>query len=311
MKDNLGIKVGITIEGSDGLTWPIWKRLAKKVEECGYHGLYRSDHYIANTPPDKASLELWVSLTWLADHTKLIEFGPLVTPISFQHPTMTARMAAAVDDLSNGRLLLGLGAGGWSREHHMFGLNLLEVPDHMKRFKEGAKVVKLLLTSDKPVSYSGDFYNLRDAILLPSPIRPGGPPILIGGNGKKYTLPIAAQLGDEWNCVYQSRGEFIQLNSYLDDLIEMEDRNPRDVERSMLTGCIFGRTKSAVENKIDLLVPKDLPPEMKRAVIIGDGGCFVDRIFEMSEAGLEKIILVWYDLNDFEGLELLAKEVFK
>ena len=192
----------------------------------------------------------------------------------------------------------------------MFGLPLLEVPDRMKRFKEGAEVVKLLLTSDKPVSYSGDFYNLRDAILLPSPIRPGGPPILIGGNGKKYTLPIAAQLGDEWNCVYQSRGEFIQLNSYLDDLIEMEDRNPRDVERSMLTGCIFGKTKSAVENKIDLLVPKDLPPEMKRAVIMGDGECFIDRISQMAETGLEKIMLVWYDLNDFEGLELLAKEVF-
>jgi hypothetical protein len=96
----------------------------------------------------------------------------------------------------------------------------------------------------------------------------------------------------------------------LDELIEIHEREPVDVKRSMLTGCIFGRTKSDVNNRFDFLVPKDLPPEMKRAVIIGDGGSIVDRISQLTEAGLEKIMLVWYDLEDYQGLELLAKKIF-
>ena len=88
------------LEGQDGLTWPRWQRLAAAAEDLGFAGLYRSDHYTNATPPDKESLELWVSLTWLAGHTKRLEFGPLVSPVSFRHPTLTARTAAAVDDLS-------------------------------------------------------------------------------------------------------------------------------------------------------------------------------------------------------------------
>lgn len=123
------MELSIMIEGQDGLTWPRWQRLAQAAEDFGFAGLYRSDHYTNMNPPEKDSLELWVSLTWLASHTKRIHFGSLVAPFSFRHPSMTARMAAAVDDLSDGRLVLGLGAGWQVREHEMFGLDLLELPE--------------------------------------------------------------------------------------------------------------------------------------------------------------------------------------
>src|SRR5690606_28685180 len=122
--------------------------------------------------PDQDSLELWVSLTWLADNTERIEFGPLVTPVSFRHPTMTARMAAAVDDLSNGRLILGVGAGWQEREHYNYGWELLDIPARFQRFEEGLEVISRLLHSDQPVNFEGDFYRLHDAILLPRPDRP-------------------------------------------------------------------------------------------------------------------------------------------
>ena len=99
--------VAIMIEGQNGLNWPRWKKIVKLVEELGFAGLYRSDHFTNSNPPDIDSLELWVSLTWLAANTERIEFGPLVTPFSFRHPAHTARMAGAVDDLSGGRLTLG------------------------------------------------------------------------------------------------------------------------------------------------------------------------------------------------------------
>src|SRR4051794_32892494 len=115
------IDVALMIEGQDGLTWNRWERIAKTAEQSGFKGLFRSDHFTNPGPPDKDSLECWVSLTWLATNTQTLDFGPLVSPMAFRQPSMLARTAAAVDDLSNGRLHLGLGAGWNEREHTHFG----------------------------------------------------------------------------------------------------------------------------------------------------------------------------------------------
>ena len=151
-------------------------------------------------------MELWVSLTWLADHTSRVEFGPLVSPISFRNPVFTARMAKDVDDLSGGRLRLGLGAGWQEREHTMFGFDLLDLKPRFDRFEEGLEVITRLLRSDDPVDFAGQYYQLRGAHLLPRPERPGGPPILIGGGGKRRTLPMVAKYADEWNASSYSGG---------------------------------------------------------------------------------------------------------
>ncbi|MGZ9223760.1 MAG: LLM class flavin-dependent oxidoreductase, partial [Anaerolineales bacterium] len=110
------LEIAIMIEGQSGLNWPRWQKIVPLVEELGFVGLFRSDHFTNSRRTNLDSLELWTSLTWLADNTKRMEFGPLVTPFSFRHPVHTARMASAVDDLSGGRLVLGLGAGWNERE---------------------------------------------------------------------------------------------------------------------------------------------------------------------------------------------------
>ena len=163
------MEAALMLEGQDGLNWLRWQRIAQAVEDLGFAGLYRSDHYTNTQPPDKDSLELWVSLTWLASHTKRIEFGPLVSPVSFRHPTMTARMASAVDDLSDGRLRLGLGAGWQEREHANYGWKLLDIPARFARFEEGLEVVTRLLKSDEPVNFEGAYFPLKEATLLPRP----------------------------------------------------------------------------------------------------------------------------------------------
>ncbi|PMP82174.1 MAG: LLM class F420-dependent oxidoreductase, partial [Chloroflexus aggregans] len=151
------IEIALMIEGQNRLTWPRWQRLAQAAEDLGFVGLYRSDHFTNANPPEKESLELWVSLTWLASHTKRIEFGPLVSPVSFRHPALTARMAAAVDDLAGGRLQLGLGAGWQEREHTMFGFDLLQVQERFHRFAEGLEVVTRLLRSETPITWIGEY----------------------------------------------------------------------------------------------------------------------------------------------------------
>jgi alkanesulfonate monooxygenase SsuD/methylene tetrahydromethanopterin reductase-like flavin-dependent oxidoreductase (luciferase family) len=205
------LEIAIMLEGQNGLTWTRWQQIARLVEDLGFVGLYRSDHFTNGNAPDLESLELWTSLTWLACNTSRIEFGPLVTPFSFRHPAHTARMASAVDDLSNGRLTLGLGAGWQDREHQLFGFDLLDTKPRFDRFDEGMEVVTRLLQSNEPVSFDGKYYQLRGATLLPRPQRNGGPKILVGGSGKR-TLGNVVKYASEWNCNFHSASQCAALD---------------------------------------------------------------------------------------------------
>ncbi len=302
------MEIAIMIEGQNGLTWPRWQRIATAVEELGFVGLYRSDHYTNAGPPDIESLELWVSLTWLASHTQRIEFGPLVTPVSFRQPTMTARMAAAVDDLSGGRLTLGLGAGWQEREHINYGWDLLPVPQRFARFEEGVRIIRHLLRQDEPLNFDGEYYRLHDAVLLPRPERPGGPPILIGGGGPRRSLPMAARYADEWNAVYKNPAQYAELNGILDDLLVAEGREPGSVKRSLMTGIFFGRDEAEVAHK--LAGRKLSVAEMhERGAAAGTAGRVRDQFAAWSEAGVQRVMLQWLDLDDLAGLEAFAAAV--
>lgn len=305
------IEVAIMIEGQNGLTWPRWQRIATAVEDLGFSGLYRSDHYTNADPPDQDSLELWVSLAWLASHTKRIEFGPLVSPVSFRQPTMTARMASAVDDLSVGRLTLGLGAGWQEREHTNYSWNLLKVPQRFSRFEEGLEIISQLLHSDSPIDFKGDYYQVQEGILLPRPSRPSGPPILIGGNGPKRTLPLVAHFANEWNAVYIPPKQIIELNGILDNLLENEGRKPQNVKRSLMTGIVFDKDRNEVVNKVKERTQGKLSPQelAKRGLVIGSSNEIVEQLGTINEAGIQRVMLQWLDLDDLDGLEALANGV--
>ena len=299
--------IAIMVEGQNGLTWPRWQRIARAVEDLGFTGLYRSDHFTNAGPPDKDSLELWTSLTWLATHTRRLTFGPLVTPCSFRHPVMTARMATAVDELSGGRLVLGMGAGWQEREHSNYGFDLLSLPERMQRFHESLQVVTRLFTSDEPLTFPGRFYRLQESVLLPRP-RPGGPPILVGGNGLKRTLPLAAQFAVEWNATFQAPASFQRLSSRLDGLVRREQRDPRAVRRSMMTGVVFGRSAGEVAERLARR-GRSAEDLRSRGILIGTGEKVVEQLGELAAAGLQGIMLQWLDLDDLDGLEGLARSV--
>ena len=199
--------ISIMIEGQQGLNWARWKRLAAAVDELGFAGLFRSDHFTDPRPPDDDSLEMVVSLAYVADHTQRIHFGPLVAPVSFRDPVMLARQAAALDDLSGGRLLLGLGAGWQEREHQMFGYALGDVETRMARLEEGLEVVTRLLRDTQAPTFQGRFYHVEAGASI-RPKNPGGPRILIGGNGPQRTLPLAARFADVWNGTFLTPAAF-------------------------------------------------------------------------------------------------------
>lgn len=313
------VAISIQIEGQNGLTWPHWKQLVSEVENLGFAGLFRSDHFTNARPPDKDSLELIVSLAYLADHSQHIHFGPLVSPISFRDPTLLVRQAAALDDLSGGRMILGLGAGWQDREHRLFGHELGDIPTRMARFEEGLEVITRLLNSEEPVTYEGKFFQLHEALLLPRPQRPRGPEIMIGGNGPKRTLPLVVRFADIWNANFLSPVAFEERSAMLDEMLRTAGRNPSEVKRTVMLSFTFARNIGELDRRLrwrqdnQSYAGKSLDHVIEElsndGAIVGTPDMIVEQINAYGKVGADELILQWMDLDDMNGLRAFANSV--
>jgi alkanesulfonate monooxygenase SsuD/methylene tetrahydromethanopterin reductase-like flavin-dependent oxidoreductase (luciferase family) len=172
-------------------------------------------------------------------------------------------------------------------------------------------VITRLLHSDQPVNLDGQYFSLHDAILLPRPQRPGGPPILIGGNGRQRTLPLVARYADVWNAVLIPAEEAASLNRLLTESLEENGRKPGDVQRTLMTGCIFGTNDAEVNLKVSQRTQgKRTAAELRqRGLVVGTGSEVVDQLGKLAEAGIQRVMLQWLDLDDMDGLEAMAQHV--
>jgi F420-dependent oxidoreductase-like protein len=297
------MEVALMIEGQNGLNWPRWQRIVRAAEDLGFVALYRSDHLTNPGPPDLDALELWVSLTWLASNTKRIEFGPLVTPLSFRHPVWVAKQASAIDDLSGGRLQLGLGAGWQEREHQHYGFDLLTVKQRLARFQEGLEVITSLLNSNEPVSFEGQYYHLQEATLLPRPQRAGQLPIVIGG--KRASLPFVVRYATEWNVAFQPFSNVAALSKQLDELLIKADRKPGDIKRSFMATAIFGRDDQEVRQKV-VSTGRTVEELRGAGLFVGTASEIVEQLGQLAEIGIQRVMLQWLELDDIDRLEALA-----
>jgi len=301
--------IGIMLEGQMGLNWPRWKAILQAAEDFGFQHVFRSDHIVNPTPPDEDSLELWVSLTYAASHTKRIEFGPMVAPVTFRHPVMTARMAAQIDDLSGGRLVLGLGAGWNEREHHDYGIPFYDMKTRFEMLHDALEITSHLFNSNAPVTYDGPHFSLHDAMLLPRPQRAGGPPILIGGRGPKKSLPLTAKYAREWNYAFSSIETFKTTNALLTDLIIQEGRAPTDVKRSVATHAVFGKNEADLKDKLQRAGVSTTTDLWTQGHTVGTASEFIEHVHQWQDAGVERLLLQWLDLDDLAGLEMIARDV--
>lgn len=310
------VALSVSLEGWLGLTWDHWKRFAAEIEPCGFASLFLSDHFLLQEPPAHPSLELIVALTYLATQTNRIHFGSMVAPLSIRDPVLLARQAAALDDLSRGRMILGVGAGWNEPEHAMFGYHLGDIKTRMARLEEGLDVILRLLRSDEPVSYAGRFFQLRQAMLLPRPHRPGGPPILIGGTGPHRTLPLVARYADSWNAIRLTPEEFRARSSHLDQLLHAAGRAARVVKRTVTVPVFCGRTASEIEHQTRGIrrfrVFADMPLHelrTQRAAIVGSPEDVVRQIRAYADAGADEVLVHWFTTDDTDGLKALAEHV--
>jgi len=247
--------------------------IARAVEDRGLDSVWVGDHLLYRGP-DRGPWDCWSTLAWLAGITQRVELGPLVACTAFHQPGVLARMAAAVDELSGGRLVLGVGAGWNEAEFVAFGLPF----DHLvSRFEESFTIVRSLLAGER-VTLRGRFHQVEDAVLLPAPGR--RPKLMIGANAPRM-LSIALPHVDCWNTWFTRYGNtpegFAAHNAEVDAAAERAGRDPQEIERS---ACVFVSAEGAGERQNDASTPP-VPVERLR-----------EHLQALAQAGADEAILV-------------------
>jgi probable F420-dependent oxidoreductase len=229
------LRVGVQLpEVERDVRWPEYLAMARRAEELGYDSLWLGDHllYRFADGTSRGPWEAWTMLSALAASTSRIRLGPLVAATAFHSPAMLAKMAATVDEISGGRLVLGLGAGWNETEFRAFGFPF----DHrIDRFEEAFTIVRTLLR-DGAIDFDGRYFQARDCELLPRSARPGGPPLLIGSRGERM-LRITLPHVDAWNVWFKdtdnSPAGVPPLRELVDGICREVGRDPAAVERTV------------------------------------------------------------------------------
>lgn len=311
--------LGVMIEGQEGLTWDRWRRIIRATEDLGFESLFRSDHFFSlSGPHNREALETFISFVLVAEESSRIKFGPLVASMTFREPSLVARMAAQIDQLSGGRFILGVGAGWNVPEHEAFGLHFPPVRERMDRLEEGIRVIRALWGPD-PVSFEGRYYQLKDVECYPKPAQSPGQ-LLVGGSGEKRTLRIVAEHANEWNAVGQTLEGYRQKTEVLLRHCEAVGRDPSTIRRSMMTGFVIGKDEAAQRAHLAKVVetlpmlgrgdPGEVLSGMKsRGWLVGTPDEFVQELGRRKEAGVQRLMMQHQAQEDFATLELIASEV--
>jgi F420-dependent oxidoreductase-like protein len=308
------MRVGVMIEGQEGLTWERWFRLARAAEDLGYESLCRSDHLTGLTgETERPSLETWASLAALAERTRRIRFGPLVCPMTFYHPAWLAKTATAVDRLSGGRLDLGIGAGWNEYEHRMFGVPFPPLRERMDRLECGARVIRAL-GAGQPVTLTQPHYPLERAQSHPRPTH-GRLRLVVGGRGERRTLRITAEFADEWNLTRVDVAGFEAKNRVLARHCGEVGRDPATLTRSLMVPLAIGRDGFDVARRIAAAravfpaLPADEAAWRAAGFLAGPPETVLADLGRWAAAGLDRVLLQMLDQEDLAALDLFARTV--
>jgi alkanesulfonate monooxygenase SsuD/methylene tetrahydromethanopterin reductase-like flavin-dependent oxidoreductase (luciferase family) len=284
------MKFGILVEVEEGLDWERWRRVYTSAERLGFESVWLSDHLLSPWSNAHIGLETWTALAVAAAETRRLVLGPLVSPVSFREPAIVARMAHALDALSDGRIVVGLGLGWNTDEHARAGIRFPPTRERTERLVESVKRIRC---------ESGDRHM----------------PILIGGKGARRTLPVVAQYADEWNLTTSSASEFASVSAQLDSLCAQSGRAARDIRRSVATGILVGRDTLDLERRAERM-RRCVPPLTSLAAaremgwIVGTQDEVATHVSLLEEAGVQRVIFGHYDLDDTETLGLIAERLF-
>jgi alkanesulfonate monooxygenase len=300
----------IFVEPQQGASYAQQLAVAQRSEALGFDAFFRSDHYLHMSGDGlPGPTDSWVTLGAIARETSTIRLGTLVTSATFRHPGPLAISVAQVDDMSDGRVELGLGAGWFDDEHRAYGIPFPTMKERFDRLEEQLEIVTGLWRTPEGerFAHDGPTWPVSDSPARPEPVQAGGPPIIIGGVGPTRTPALVARFAAEYNVPFADVDTTASLQANIDRACEAVDRDPATVLRSAAQVVCCGADEAEVARRAAAIGRE--PAELAENGLGGQPAALVEKLERFAEKGIERIYLQVLDIDDLEHLDLIAAEV--
>jgi len=305
------MQLRIFTEPQLGADYATLLRVAKATEELGFDAFFRSDHYLKMGPVSglPGPTDAWTALAGLAVQTDRIRLGTLVSPVTFRLPGPLAISVAQVDQMSGGRVELGLGTGWFDAEHSAYGIQFPPLGDRFSMLEEQLAIITGLWTTPpgQTFSYSGQHYSVTDSPALPKPAQQPKPPVIIGGGGPRRTPLLAAAYADEYNSGFDAVAGTQAAFDRVRAAVEAAGRPASGMVYSTAQTVCCGRDAAELKRRAEAIGQE--PDDLRRDGLAGSPAEIVDKIGQFAGVGAERMYLQVLDLADIEHLELIAAEV--
>jgi alkanesulfonate monooxygenase SsuD/methylene tetrahydromethanopterin reductase-like flavin-dependent oxidoreductase (luciferase family) len=310
------MEVCLMIEGQEDVTWEDWQALAAACEEHGVGTMFRSDHYLSvDDRRERGSLDAWGTITALGATTEKLRLGTMVSPATFRHPAVLAKAAVTADQVSGGRVEVGIGAGWWEREHELYGFDLPEIGPRMEALEEQMQVVRGQW-DEGPFHFVGKHYWAHELDALPKPVQQPLP-LILGAKGGPRSLRIGARWADEYNTVMATAAEIADLRGRLDEACEKEGRDPATLPLSMMTGWLVGADREDLLDRASRLSRwkgqggdgEAFIAGLRPSTILGTVEEAVEQLRELEAAGLTRIMGQHLLHRDLDAVALMGREI--
>ncbi|MGC8480333.1 MAG: LLM class F420-dependent oxidoreductase [Acidimicrobiales bacterium] len=305
------MKLRIFLEPQQGASYLAQLRVAQAAEHYGFDAVFRSDHYLrmGEGSGEPGPTDAWITLGALARETSSIRLGTLLTAATFRYPGPLAIAVAQVDEMSSGRVELGLGAGWYTEEHRAYGIPFPPMPERFKRLEEQLSIIRGLWTSPlgEQFDFTGEFYQLHDSPALPKPRQQPHPPIIVGGLGPTRTPMLAARFADEFNVPFANVDTVAELGGRADDACRSIDRDPTSLLRSVALVVCAGESAEEVSHRASR-IGRDVD-ELRQNGLAGEPSEVIAQIEAYRAVGVERIYLQLLDMSDLAQLELIGRSI--
>ncbi|KAB1117257.1 LLM class F420-dependent oxidoreductase [Micromonospora aurantiaca] len=305
------MELRIFTEPQQGATYDQLLAVARRAEETGFAAFFRSDHYLkmGSVSGDPGPTDAWTTLAGLARDTTRIRLGTLMTAATFRLPGPLAITVAQVDQMSGGRVELGIGTGWYAEEHSAYGIPFPSLGERFDRLEEQLAVITGLWSTPagSTFDFPGTYYPVSDSPALPKPVQRPRPPILLGGMGPKRTPRLAARYADEFNLPFASVEDTVAQFGRVRDACAQIDRDPSTMTWSNALVLCCGRNEAEVKRRAEA-IGRD-PAELRANGAAGTPAEVVDTLGRYAEAGSSRAYLQVLDVSDLDHLELVAAEV--
>ncbi len=302
----------IFTEPQQGASYDQLLAVAQRAEGNGFDGFFRSDHYLkmGNVTGQPGPTDTWVTLGAIARETTSIRLGTLVCSATFRLPGPLAVAVAQVDDMSGGRVELGIGAGWFDSEHVAYGIPFPPLGERFDRLEEQLEIITGLwrTPADSEYSFEGQHYTVVGSPALPKPIQSGGPPVIIGGHGPTRTPRLAARFAREFNVGFSSidvtAGQFQKVRA----ACEAIDRDPDELVYSAALVVCCGETDTELERRA-AAIGRRLDGDLRENGAAGSPAEVLDKLAAYAEAGIQRVYLQLLDLDDLDHIDLIGHQV--